>query len=54
MLPTLQESLGPAGTYALFGVISVVALASIYTSVPETKGKSLEEIEDMFNAGEMK
>ncbi len=54
VLPALQDGLGIGGTYALFGSISVVALASIYLTVPETKGKSLEQIEAMFERGEMK
>ena len=45
-LPTLNENLGTAGTYYLFSVMSVVALSSIYLTVPETKGKTLEEIEE--------
>lgn len=53
-MPSLQDNLGAGGAYALFGVISVVALASIYLTVPETKGKSLEEIEKMLERGEMK
>mmetsp|Transcript_9185 Transcript_9185/g.27579 ORF Transcript_9185/g.27579 Transcript_9185/m.27579 type:complete len:131 (-) Transcript_9185:496-888(-) len=52
-LPTVQKSLGQDGTYLLFCVISIVAVASIYFTVPETKGKSLEEIETMFDEGRM-
>lgn len=53
VLPSVQDGLGAGGAYALFGVVSVVALASIYWTVPETKGKSLEEIEKMLDRGEM-
>lgn len=53
VLPSVQDGLGPGGAYALFGAISVAALASIYWTVPETKGKSLEEIEQMLDRGEM-
>lgn len=54
LLPSLQQNLGQDGAYLLFCVISVVAVASIYFTVPETKGKSLEEIGTMFDEGRMK
>lgn len=54
VLPSLQDNLGAGGAYALFAVVSIVALASIYLTVPETKGKSLEQIEKMLERGEMK
>ena len=44
-LPGLQGNLGPGYTYLLFAGVAVVAVAVIYVAVPETKGKSLEEIE---------
>jgi sugar porter (SP) family MFS transporter len=47
-LPTLLESFGAAGTYYLFSIMGVVALSSIYLTVVETKGRSLEEIEEMM------
>ena len=47
-LPSLQENLGPSGLYFLFASVGCVALYVIYSIVPETKGKSLEEIERMW------
>ena len=44
-LPSLQDNLGPGYTYLLFAGVGVVAVAVIYSLVPETKGKTLEEIE---------
>lgn len=41
----LQDLVGESYTFVIFGVISVVALGFVVTSVPETKGLSLEEIE---------
>lgn len=49
-IPTLQESLSPAGLYFSFAGIGCLALYVIYSIIPETKGKSLEEIEDMWSS----
>jgi sugar porter (SP) family MFS transporter len=48
-LPTIQEDLGQAGTFFTFFVIALVSLAFIYFQVPETKGLSLEEIEEQLS-----
>lgn len=48
-IPLLQENLGPAGLYMTFAGIGCLALYVIYSIVPETKGKSLEEIEDLWS-----
>ncbi|XP_068648357.1 probable polyol transporter 4 [Aristolochia californica] len=45
---SLSEAISVAGTFCLFGIISALAVAFIYFSVPETKGKTLEEIEELF------
>ena len=50
ILPYIQGTLGISNTYYLFSVISVLSVVSIYFIVPETKGKSLEEIEKIFTA----
>ncbi|MTK64949.1 MAG: sugar porter family MFS transporter [Methanobacterium sp.] len=42
---TIIELLGASGTFWLYGVIAVLSLIFVYYRVPETKGKSLEEIE---------
>ena len=44
-VPVLTSSLGQQGTYALFAAMGGVALLSINATVPETKNKTLEEIE---------
>jgi SP family arabinose:H+ symporter-like MFS transporter len=46
--PTLRDSLGPAGTFALFAVLVAPALLLTWGLIPETKGRSLEEIEQSW------
>ena len=48
VLPTVQSVLGAQNTYIAFGLIAITAVTVIFAFVPETKGKSLEEIEEMF------
>jgi len=48
---TLTESLGKAGTFWLFAVLSVAGIAFCYLFVPETKGYTLEEIEQYLHSG---
>ena len=42
---SLARTLTPAGAYYLYACLAVCACLFIRSSVPETKGKSLEEIE---------
>ena len=48
VLPSLQSGIGPGYTYLVFAGVSVGAVVTIYSLVPETKGKTLEEIESMW------
>jgi len=41
----LQHLVGDTCTFVIFGILSVIALLFIVTTVPETKGLSLEQIE---------
>ncbi|MGQ3412993.1 sugar porter family MFS transporter [Natrinema sp. LN54] len=41
----LVDGIGQTGTFWLYGVLSLFALVFCYRLVPETKGRSLEEIE---------
>ncbi|MDD5173457.1 MAG: sugar porter family MFS transporter [Candidatus Omnitrophica bacterium] len=43
---TLTEKLGKAGTFWFYAVICAIGIAFCYFYVPETKGHSLEEIEE--------
>ena len=44
--PLLNDAMGASGTFWLYGFISVLGFMFIYKKLPETKGKSLEEIEE--------
>lgn len=48
---TLVALLGQAWTFWLYGLIAIAAWVFIYRLVPETKGKSLEQIEAHWQAG---
>ncbi len=43
--PILNANLGPAGTFWLYAAICVGGLIFIFAKLPETKGKTLEQIE---------
>lgn len=49
--PFLNKHLGPHGTFWLYGVICLVGWAFIWLKLPETKGKTLEQIELELAAG---
>lgn len=46
--PTVVSSLGIAPTFFIFAGLGVLALIFIYTQVPETRGRSLEQLEEQF------
>lgn len=48
---SLIQLIGTPGTFWLYGIIGIVAWVFVYFLVPETKGKSLEEIESHLRAG---
>lgn len=45
LTPVLLENIGPAFTFWFFAFWCVLAFATVYRLLPETKGKSLEDIE---------
>ncbi len=45
---TLIEKIGNSATFYLFGFFAVVAYVWIWKTVPETKGRSLEEIQQIW------
>lgn len=46
--PCALATYGPSWTFWLFGITTPIAILFIITRVPETKGKSLEQIERQF------
>jgi len=48
---TLTDKLGKAGTFWLFGVLSIAGIIFCHLFVPETKGCTLEDIEEHLKSG---
>ncbi|MFK9980808.1 MFS transporter, partial [Klebsiella oxytoca] len=48
--PVLVENISAANTFFIFAGISVIAFIFVVAMVPETKGKTLEEIEAELHA----
>jgi SP family arabinose:H+ symporter-like MFS transporter len=53
-VPVLFSSIGTAFTFWIFMLMAVLAFIFVYKVVPETKGKTLEEIEKYFMHAEDK
>ena len=48
VFPWELTNLGNAATYLIYGLFALVGFAILLRILPETKGKSLEEIEDEY------
>jgi hypothetical protein len=48
VFPWELARLGPSGTFLAYGLLAVAALFFVLILSPETKGKSLEQIEMLF------
>ncbi|KAF8783981.1 hypothetical protein HU200_000075 [Digitaria exilis] len=48
---SMYEAVGMANSFYIFAVFTVAAWVFVYTCLPETKGRSLEEMEALFDAG---
>ncbi|MEH0111119.1 sugar porter family MFS transporter [Tersicoccus sp. MR15.9] len=49
--PSLVAAVGITGTFFLFGIVGIVALIFVYTQVPETRGRTLEALEEDVTTG---
>jgi SP family sugar porter-like MFS transporter len=47
--PLLNNALGAAGTFWVYALICLGGFIFVFKKLPETKGKTLEEIEDFFD-----
>jgi hypothetical protein len=47
---TLVDKLGPSLTFWVYGACAIASGIFSYIYVPETKGRTLEEIEEFFHA----
>lgn len=54
LTPWMLENLTPAGTFLLFAAMCVPYLLIMWRAVPETTGKTLEEIEDYWTRQNLK
>jgi SP family galactose:H+ symporter-like MFS transporter len=48
---TLTDNLGKAGTFWLFAAVCLAGMVYCYFYVPETKGLTLEQIEEHLHKG---
>jgi len=44
----LIRALGVSGTFAIFAILSAFSFVFIWVMVPETRGKTLEEIQQQW------
>ncbi|XP_052899205.1 facilitated trehalose transporter Tret1-like [Anopheles moucheti] len=52
--PTLFATVGINGTFLVYGVISLLGTLLLYVILPETKNRTLQEIEEQFRRGRRK
>ena len=53
IFPALSGAIGLHGVFALHGLISLLGCALVGFAVPETRGKSMSEIEELFKESDM-
>ena len=51
IFPTLLKTIGEAHTFWIFGFVGIFSLFYTYYYIPETKGRSLEQIENNWKKG---
>ncbi|MAU81707.1 sugar porter family MFS transporter [Gordonia sp. Z-3] len=50
VFPLLNSALGSTGTFALFVLVNIASWLFVFRTVPETKGTTLEELEERLEA----
>jgi MFS family permease len=50
VFPLELDLLGSAGTFLIYGLFGLLGLVYLFLCLPETKGQSLEEIQDMMSS----
>lgn len=48
LFPKMVEDIGAGGAFAIFAVMTLFSIFYIYKALPETKGKTFEEIQRLF------
>lgn len=46
----MVDRMGSATVFLIYGIISILATGFVYIFLPETKGKTLEEIQNLFKS----
>jgi MFS family permease len=54
LFPIVVEAVGIVGAFLVFVVLGLIAIAFLKVFLPETKDRSLEELEERFAAGQFK
>ncbi len=49
--PSLVDGMGITGTFFLFGALNVIALIFVATQIPETRGRTLESLDEDVTTG---
>ncbi|XP_055606602.1 facilitated trehalose transporter Tret1-2 homolog [Uranotaenia lowii] len=49
--PSLFDAIGTNGTFMFYGIISLLGTLLLYMILPETKNRTLQEIEEAFRSG---
>ncbi|GGG13507.1 putative metabolite transport protein YfiG [Rhodococcoides trifolii] len=52
LFPVVNSALGSTGTFGIFVIINIASIVFVRKYVPETKGRTLEELEDQFRDSE--
>uniref|UniRef100_A0A182P6F5 Major facilitator superfamily (MFS) profile domain-containing protein n=1 Tax=Anopheles epiroticus TaxID=199890 RepID=A0A182P6F5_9DIPT len=49
--PSMVNAIGNENVFLFFGLVAVIGIAFVYFFLPETKGRTLQDIEDYFRGG---